>query len=370
MLQLILTDLVGVALGVVIMRLFQKPGTAAVTDAPDGTASVSTEAGTLAASEKQNPFARFSRNQIAFGGAGAMMLVAVAVLAFRPSDALSDNKSAAAPVVASGATTPAGLDDVDTLISRLAERLKTDSTDGEGFRMLGWSYINTDRPADAIKAYEKAIKLLPNRADAHAGYGEAIVAVAKDVVTPEAKAQFDEALRLDDKEPRARFFNSLHKVQNGQERAALDEWVALSNSATSDQPWQVDLRQRIDKLAAKLGVDVSGKLKSKAPSGPAALTTAPATAVEGGPDAATMKAAAALPPAQQQEMIDGMVSGLATKLQANPDNLEGWIKLIRSRVVLNDTARAKDDLGMARKAFATNPGKLSQINATAKELGL
>ncbi|MEQ1854549.1 MAG: hypothetical protein ABMA01_23515, partial [Chthoniobacteraceae bacterium] len=61
---------------------------------------------------------------------------------------------------------------------------------------------------------------------------------------------------------------------------------------------------------------------------------------------------------------------LAARLQAKPDDVDGWLKLIRSRVVLNDTVRAKDDLGMARKTFATQPAKLAQINALAKELGL
>ncbi|MEQ1547046.1 MAG: tetratricopeptide repeat protein [Chakrabartia sp.] len=363
MLQLVLTGLVGIALGVVIMRLMQKPGSPPTPEAP---LNVSVDGDPSAADNNPNPLPRFSRNQIAFGGAGAMMLVAVGVMAFRPIDAASDTISTAAPQVTSGTGTPKGLDDVDTMISRLAERLKTDTTDGEGFRMLGWSYVNTGHPDDAVTAYEKAIKLLPNRADAHAGYGEAMVAVAKDVVTPDAKAQFSEALRLDPKEPRARFFMSLYKSQNGQERLALDEWIALSNSANADQPWQVDLRQRIDKLAKKLNVDISNMLKAPIASAPITMTTAPG----GGPDAATMKAAAALPPSQQQDMIDGMVSGLAAKLQANPDNVDGWIKLIRSRVALKDTARAKDDLDMARKAFASNPTKLGQINATAKELGL
>jgi cytochrome c-type biogenesis protein CcmH len=366
MLQLVLTGLVGVVLGVVIMRLYQKPGTGAQV-AP--TSSEVDGAETDGATDARGVFSRLSRNRLIFGGAGAMIVAAVGVVALRPSDA-TDASGAIGPLVSPSVATSPALDDVDTMIAKLATRLKSDTTDGEGFRMLGWSYVNTNRPADAIKAYEMAVKLLPNRADAHAGYGEAMVAVAKDVVTPQAKRQFDEAVRLDPKEPRARFFNTLYKAQNGQERIALDEWIALSNDSTSDQPWQVDLRQRIDKLATKLKVDVSGQLKAKAPAPPSSAMPIAAPIAGGEPDAATMKAAAALPSAQQQGMIDGMVSGLATKLQANPDNVEGWMKLIRSRVVLKDLGRANDDLAMARKTFANNPAKLSQINATAKELGL
>jgi cytochrome c-type biogenesis protein CcmH len=361
MVPMLVTGLAGLALGVVIMRLLQKPQGEATLLSASESGSAPEQASDTAASSR---FATLSKNQMMFGGAGTMMLIALTVLALRPSEAVSENQTSS-PAPASAA---ANLDDVDTMIGRLATRLKTDTNDGEGFRMLGWSYVNTGHPAEAIDAYAKAVKLLPNRADVHAGYGEAMVAAAKDIVTPAAKAQFDTALKLDAKEPRAKFFAALYKAQNGNERAALDEWIALSNSTSPDLPWQADIRQRITKLAAQLGVDVTGKLN--APAAPAAAPIAMTIAPGGGPDAATMKAASALPVAQQQSMIDGMVAGLAAKLQANPNDLDGWLKLIRSRVVLKDTAHAKDDLAMARKVFAANPPKLAQINAAAKEFGL
>jgi cytochrome c-type biogenesis protein CcmH len=367
MVPLLLTGLAGVALGVVIMRLLQTGGAPAPTG-DKAAASVETLAGSVPVQPvlANTMLTRFSTTQLALGGAGALMILSAAVFAFRSGDERPGQSSiATAPGAPSVA--PGELDDVDTMIDRLATRLKTDTADGEGFRMLGWSYVNTGKSAEAVTAYARAAQLLPNRADVHAGYGEALVAVAKDVVTPEAKAQFDTALKFDPKEPRARFFASLFKAQHDDEKTALEEWIALSNSASTELPWQGDVHQRIEKLAAKLGVSVTGRLK--APATPAALpvVSSPAT---GGPDAAAIKAASALSDSERTGMIDGMVEGLAAKLQSNPDNVDGWMKLIRSRVVLKDKVRARDDLAMARKAFAASPAKLSQINATATELGL
>jgi cytochrome c-type biogenesis protein CcmH len=65
-----------------------------------------------------------------------------------------------------------------------------------------------------------------------------------------------------------------------------------------------------------------------------------------------------------------MVDGLAAKLKANPNDLEGWGKLIRSRMVLKDEAKAKADLASARKAFASDPVKSSMLDGLAKDLGL
>ena len=371
MIAFILTGLAGIAVGVVAMRLLQQNNVSAT--APTSAAeAASGETADLGKQESpvRSPstglLSKFNRTQLLLGSAVGVMAIAIAVLGFR-SEAPDNAVLASVPI--ENATQPAGsLDDVDTMIAKLAERLKTDVTDGEGFRMLGWSYLNTNRPAEAVTAYATAVKLLPGRADVHAGYGEAMVVVAKDIVTPEAKAQFDQALKIDPQEPRARFFLALHKSQNGQERAALDEWIALSNASAADLPWQSDLQARAAKLAAQLGVNISGKFKQLAT--PAATPKDAGPFMTSGPDAATIAAAEKLPATEQRSMIDGMVEGLASKLKANPDNVDGWIKLIRSRVVLKENAKAKDDLALARKTFASKPDKLAQINALAAELGL
>lgn len=355
LIQLLLTGLAGLALGVVIMRMVQSRAE----DTHDATTAVAPDSDTGSGRAATKSRLRLTRTQAILGAAAALVIMAIGVVLLRPGSAPDAVTPLPAAAQAGGAEA-AKLDDVDTMISRLEERLKKNPADGEGFRMLGWSFQNTGKPAEAALAYANAVKLLPKRADAHAGYGEALVAVAGDKVTAEAKSHFDEALRLDPKEPRARFFASLYKAQNGKERAALDEWIALTNSAAPDQPWQADIRQRIDSLARKLGVDVSARL----------VPLSGGAAAGGGPNPAQMAAAGALPQAQQQSMIDGMVNGLAARLQAKPDDVDGWLKLIRSRVVLNDTVRARDDLAMARKTFATQPAKLAQIDALAKELGL
>ena len=309
---------------------------------------------------------RFDRTQLLLGSAGVILAIAAALIALRSGD--SDTRVVAAPSNTPSAAQAGELDDVGTMISKLATRLKTDTTDGEGFRMLGWSYVNTDRPDEAVIAYSTAVKLLPGRADVHAGYGEAMVAVAKDAVTPEAKIQFDEAIKIDPKEPRARFFLALHKAQNGKENEALAEWIALSNESSAELPWQSDLQQRATKLAAKVGTNIDGKFKKTAVAPAAPKSTG--SFIPTGPDAATLAAAEKMPVAERQSMIDGMVEGLATKLKSNPDDIDGWVKLIRSRIVLKDNAKAKDDLNLARKAFASKPDKLAQLNSLAAELGL
>jgi cytochrome c-type biogenesis protein CcmH len=356
-LPLVLTGLAGIVLGVVLVRLFQRPAGLPLT-------SDSAQAeGAAVPSTQEVPVVGGMPNRlkVMFGGAGLLIAIAIGFLIFRPTSTPEGSATATSvqPLIANAGAAAAKLDDVDTMISRLEARLKTNPTDGDGFRTLGWSFLNTGKPAEAVMAYARAATLLPDRADVHAGYAEALVVAGNDVVSPEAKAQINAALAIDPKEPRARFFSSLHKAQNGQERAALEEWIVLANSAPADLPWQTDLRQRIDRLGAKLGIATANRMKGgAAPTGGS------------GPDAATMRAGAQLPPSDQQTMINGMVEGLAGRLQSNPGDVDGWVKLIRSRVVLKDMAKAKDDLLVARRALAADPAKLQQLNAVATELKL
>ncbi len=254
------------------------------------------------------------------------------------------------------------IDDVDTMIARLAKRLENEPGDGEGFRMLGWSYLMTGHLEKAIEPYKRALALLPGKANVQAGYGEALVGSNGKKVTPEAKAAFDKAIALDPAEPRATYFLALWQAQNGNASAALDSWIKLANGAAPDAPWLADVQARIRETSAKLGVDVSARLKS-APSS-AADGTAPTI------DGAAVQAANQMPTGDRQKMIDGMVEGLAAKLRSNPSDAEGWVRLLRSRMVLNQADQAGKELELARKALVGDAAKLRMLEAGAKEHGV
>ncbi len=69
-------------------------------------------------------------------------------------------------------------------------------------------------------------------------------------------------------------------------------------------------------------------------------------------------------------MIQGMVDGLAAKLKDDPKNIEGWARLIRSYVVLNQRDKAADALGTGLKTFPADGAEGQQLLALAKDLGL
>ena len=384
LMQYVLTGVAGVMLGIAVMRVWQSGAITAIgaSDASVGEElsdghsenavqdGVSAAGGSEAASSLQREADHKAPSGIAarlkavstphlmLGGAGLIAVAALAVIVLGSNDEEAGAGAVGTAIRATSAADGKSLDDVDTMIGRLAARLEANPGDGEGFRMLGWSYMMTGHPEKAIGPYKRALALLPDNALVHAGYAEAMTGMAAGKVTAQAKAEFDKAHALDPAEPRTRYFVALWKAQNGQEKQALDEWLALANSGSADAPWQADVRRKITEVSGKLGVDVSGRLKH-APAAAGAGAQLPAL------DSAAIQAGAALPPAQQQAMIDGMVEGLAAKLKTNPGDAAGWARLLRSRMVLGQRDQARQDLVIARKALASDAAGLASVNAAA-----
>jgi len=268
---------------------------------------------------------------------------------------------------------------VDEMIARLVERLNRNPSDPEGWRMLGWSYFNTERFAQSAAAYARAIALNPQNAEFRSARGEALVRAADGRVTAEARAAFEEALRLDARDPKGRFFMGLAKAQTGDKTAALDDWIAILNDTDSKEPWVNDLRQRVTELGQETGVDLSARLQPRKPavtsglpgmlqqlqSAPAAPT--PASAV---PSADAVRSAAAMPPSDRDAMIQGMVDRLAGRLAQSPRDVDGWIKLMRSRKVLGESEAAEQTFRLALDVFKDAPREQEQLSSAARELEL
>lgn len=76
-------------------------------------------------------------------------------------------------------------------------------------------------------------------------------------------------------------------------------------------------------------------------------------------------AIAALPPAERMAMIENMVSGLAARLETEPDDLAGWRMLARSNGVLG---RHQQAAAAWRKAAALSDGEVEDLRGVALAL--
>jgi cytochrome c-type biogenesis protein CcmH len=272
----------------------------------------------------------------------------------------------------------AGLPTVEEMTRRLAARLARNPNDTEGWRTLGWSYMNIGRFSDAAEAYAKAIQLAPDNTEFRSGRIEALVGAANGVVTSEAKAAVGDVLKRDPKDVRARYFAGLASEQEGDKAAALAGWTELLNEGFADEAWASDLRNRVSALKRDMGIDkraVAQASKPAAADGSPRFSTAQPTLqssrpVEKGPGPGDVQAAEAMLPTDRAAMIRGMVDGLASRLEGSPRDVDGWIKLIRSRMVLGESDLARQALARGLIVFADDAPKRDRIVAAAQELGV
>ena len=127
--------------------------------------------------------------------------------------------------------------------------------------------------------------------------------------------------------------------------------VAVMEAAKEQYPGAPFVQQRLAQTMADLGLGASN---------PAAR----------GPSDAEVAAAAEMTEAERGDMIQGMVAGLAVRLESRPDDLDGWLMLIRSYAVLQDVDRAKASVNKAYSHFDGQPQQRAAIRRIAAEFGI
>lgn len=241
--------------------------------------------------------------------------------------------------------------DPEAMVASLDARLKENPEDIEGWSLLGRSYMTLERYREAATAFSNAVRLSGGDPDLEAARGEALVLAADGTVTPEAAESFQRAHAAAPVEPRSRYYLGLQLSQRGDPAGALDWWISLEADSPSGAPWLGLLRERIAKLGTESGLDVAALRAAEAQRRAASSGTAP-----GGPTADDVAAAAGLDAEQRAEMVNAMVARLAERLAANPNDVEGWMRLARSYDVLDRRDEAR---GAYAKAAALAPDDLS-----------
>jgi cytochrome c-type biogenesis protein CcmH len=277
-----------------------------------------------------------------------------------PQASQQPNQQAGAPTGA-----PAGqAGPLDEQVERLRERLLQNPEDLQGWVLLARGLQELGRHDDAVRAYDHALLLNPDNATLLSAKGEAIVLAAQGSVTPDARETFDAALAADAGDPRARYYLALGEAQAGRIRDALDAWVALAEDAPPQAPWLPAVRQRIVAVAGDLGIDPDSVLPETA----AAPPRAPAMAGGGGQPGPTQEdvaAAAEMSAGDRDAMIRGMVQRLADRLEEDPADLAGWVRLARAYSVLGEAEKETDAL---RRASEQAPEDVEILTLYARKL--
>lgn len=239
---------------------------------------------------------------------------------------------------------------IEELIAKAEAHLARSPDDARGWDVLAPIYLRVGRFADAVTAYSNAIRLAGTSAPRESGLGEAIVAAGGGVVSADARAAFERALSLDPAEPRSRYFLATAKAQEGSHETAIADWRALAADQPQDSPWRE---------AANRAVAEAGRMAARTDAEPAA-----------GSAEQDLEAAAGMDEAERSEMIRTMVASLDAKLRTAPDDVEGWKRLVRSYLVLDQEDDARDALERGLVALGKGSAGARDLSAFAAAAGL
>lgn len=250
-------------------------------------------------------------------------VVAIAVLAFGLYAVLGSPDLPTRPL-SERADVAAQSMDITAAIARIEAQLASDPEDVRGWTVIAPAYVELGRYDDAASAYRRVLDLTAPTAELRTDLAEALLLAAEGAGSDEAMDQLRAAAESDPRHARSRLYLAAELTRTGDYSAAADYWQAAIDLSQGDEPWLAAARQGLA-VAQNDGVDTSAQ--------------------------------------QQAEMIAGMVSGLAERLEAEGGTIEQWTQLVRSYVVLGDLTNAQLAYDAAVLAYpaAFDRGELDTI---------
>ncbi len=216
------------------------------------------------------------------------------------------------------------------LSSQLYNRLVSEPDGGpsDGWMLLGQTYLRMGRYADAANAFAVVTERPEASSAVFSMLAEALIYADQGVVTPPAEAAIDQAVALDPDNPAAVFYKAVALSQTGEAAKGHDLIVARLNAADGYYPWMETLLAEANRIGATIG------------RAPIPLANFAPMVSGSGPTQEDVANAQEMSDEERQAFIESMVQRLATRLEDEPDDLDGWVRLGNAYMVLGDTPQA------------------------------
>jgi cytochrome c-type biogenesis protein CcmH len=187
----------------------------------------------------------------------------------------------------SGAEHELTAQEVDAMAAKLAARLEGEPNNADGWVMLARTYYALNRHADAARAFERAVALVPDNAELLADYADSVGA-SEGGLHRKSLELIDRALKADPTYWKALALAGTAAFDRKDYKQAVDYWVRMKATVPADSP----LAKSIDASIAE--ARSLGGLEAGPPSGVRGLAAAPSKGA-GAPNPVTAAAAPAGP---------------------------------------------------------------------------
>jgi cytochrome c-type biogenesis protein CcmH len=219
---------------------------------------------------------------------------------------------------------------LEELIEKLSKKLKEDSSGGDpvGWELLGDVYMNNLSYLKAIDAYTELVKKKNEDSNSWAKLASALVTLEDGVINQAALNAIENSLKIDYLNPTGQYLKALFLEQEGDLGLA---YTILANRLEFDKiamPWTELFVSEVNRLGQILGYDLI-RLSGEA----GVPVTSPDELVSSKTADDATKA-----------FINSMVSNLEERLKTQPNDIDGWLQLVKSYIVLKKGSLAKESL--------------------------
>ena len=185
---------------------------------------------------------------------GFITIMLVPLLAIGLYLAIGNSKAldpaALAPPVNDGLTQ---LQQVQSMLPKLEQRLQAQPSDPIGWDMLGKAYMALERYPEAAKAYAKLAELQPREAQVFADYADAQAMAQGQTLVGKPSELIAQALKLDPANGKALYLAGFAAQESGKPNVAMAHWGTLLAQLPPDSEGAVTLRQNLAELKQQLG---------------------------------------------------------------------------------------------------------------------
>jgi cytochrome c-type biogenesis protein CcmH len=203
---------------------------------------------------------------------------------------------------------------IAAMVEKLAARMKERPDDAQGWVMLARSYTVLERYADAVPAYEQAVKLVADDPSLLADYADALGMRNNRVLGPDAMQIIERALTIDASHLKSLSLAGSAAFAKKDYATAVNYWERLTKAAPAESPFLPEVRAGIAE-ARELGKLGSGPIATATAEAPAAKLTPTAQAAGAG------NSGTGSSPAAANATISGTVSlSKAMAAQASPND--------------------------------------------------
>jgi len=132
------------------------------------------------------------------------------------------------PATAPAPGTSGAAGSLEEAVASLERKLQAEPANEEGWVLLGSSYLNLNRPADAANAYKRAAELSDGRnLAARLGLAEAQIVLDPASITGPPGAEIEAVLQAEPGNPKALWYGGLLSLARGEPALARERWEAL-----------------------------------------------------------------------------------------------------------------------------------------------